>query len=399
MKYNPETAVHTATPNIGQGNPVETKALTETLEQAGFKVVAHYPKGMWVRIGSEFHIRMSADTDTTMRYAQSSSEERASLKTLPLKFELKMFVRKLLKKYPEAQLFITPQNMLGEIATEVEFNGKKFAVIMILPDSMGKLPQKKEKLTSQQKKVKYLVWNENAYQVMTNSLGLSEVQLIDPIDPLDGFTQLDAEAITKLGLPEIFEEENLALIKLSGSGGDPKLINQAISALWENSQVNSVVFPGQKRTGKKLLTEVDTNKPVKQFYGEESFYNIARNMISEEQLLLTYPSEQFKHVMVLSKNEKQTRVVWLPPRGEHEVINLANFILLAAQDGITTTILMPDKYQNDLDTALSGFGFTKNLQYQYVEPENLSKEHFNPTPTWKETLPRTSVDQAIPNFS
>lgn len=406
-KIEQETQIITATPDIGLGNPVETKAITAILEKAGFDVVAQYPKGFWVQLGSKFHIGMTASTDRTIEYAEKSEKERNSLKTKPLLFELSRFIKKMLQQYPDAEFFLTPQNMLGELATQIELHGKKFTVIMILPDAMGKLSPKRP-ATEKQHQAAYLVWNENAYQIMKNTLKLKDVQLIDMVDPLLGFPRLTKQHIEALGFREIYDRGNICVIKLSGSGGDHNLINAAISALWKNSKVRSIVFPGQEKTGKKLIARSDQRQVfgkheqptpvVKQSLDEGLFYNISREMIPGQQLFLAYPSEQFKHMMLLSKVGRHPKVVWLPPRGEHEVINLANYILLSVQQGIPATVCIPKKHHEYLEKKLENFGFSMPIHFELVDPGKLSQEHFKPVPVWRETLKRLSPTQAVKNI-
>lgn len=382
------------TPDIGQGNPTETKAVAASLEAAGLEMHTSFPRGFWVALGSRFHIAMTANTDKTIRYAQGSSSERSSWKTKPLLWELQRAVKKAKSEFPEAAFVITPQNMLAETAYS---SSSEIPIIMVLPDAMGKLNPNK-KATKVQKALPYLVWNEQAQAQMQQRLGIKNVQLIPLIDPLLGFQTITKREIQKRKFSEVLEEGNLCFIKLSGSGGDSKLINTALTALWKNSAVRSIVFPGQRSTQKKLIKKVDRRVAVKSSLDEGLFYNLSRNMIVGEQMFLTYPSEQFKHMMVLSKEGKKPSVVWLPPRGEHEVVNLAEFLFLSSQQGLTATILLPTKYHADLHRQLANFGFSQNLHYEFVTPEALSKKHFKTVPLWQEKLPRTSLPQAVKNI-
>lgn len=397
----------TATPWVGLGNPVEVAAITAELQQAGIQVDAQYPQGLMVRVGSEFHIRMTASTDRTIQYAENSVAERDSIKTKPLLWELANFIRYMLDKYPKAQFLLTPQNMLGELATEVELNGKKFTVIMVLPDGMGKLSPLRQP-TEKQKNIAYLVWNEQAYAIMKEEWNL-DVQLIQPIDPLQAFPKLDEKVAEYFKLPELFEKKNLCVIKLSGSGGDPKLVLDIIKALWENSKVESILFPGKGRTvlnlkirqwlQNHLVNPQKNDMPgVKWSLDEGAFYHVARQMDHTEQLLLTYPSEQFKHTMVLAGLGKNPRVVWLPPRGDHEVFNLAQYIYLAREQNLTTTICIPKEYQNNLQKKLDEYGCPPNMNYQMIEPEHVYKEHFFAAPRWEEKQIHLPVAQAITNI-
>lgn len=407
-KANPEmrqrVEIVSATPFIGMGNPTETAAITNELTQAGLEIVAHYPTGFMITAGSVFHTLMSASTKRTMDYAEHSTQTRESTLAKPLIFQLRLFVKSMLAKYPNAQFFLTPQNVLGEQATEVELGGRKFCVIMILPDAMGKLSPLREP-NQQQRAISYLVWNEQAYQVMKEQWRL-DVQLINLVDPLQGFPQLNQQQTEYLGLPELFEQENLCICKLSGSGGDPKLITEIIEALWKNSKIKSIVFPGKSHTGMNIalrtwlsgtwLNPKKTDTPkVKWSLDEGLFYNAARQMNHAEQLLLTYPSEQVKHSMVLSENGLQPRIVWLPPRGEHEVLNLVHYMYLTQQQNLVTTICIPSEYQDALQKKLQAYRFQANVEYRMVEPKHITKEHFYAAPVWKAKLPRVSAEDAV----
>lgn len=407
-----ETKILTETPDIGLGNPTENRAISNLLKQAGFEIIEEYPKGIWVRIGGKFHINMTQSTNETMKYLQNSANVRDSIKTKPLLWELKSAITAKLKQHPDAQFFLTPQNMMGEIATTIKINERELHVIMVLPDAMGKLsPDRKP--TSAQRKIDFLVWDRNAYEIMTTNLGLEYVQLIEPIDPLLGYTAMDNTGkpillshaeLKKRGFQEILDYENICVIKLSGSGGDPKLINTAMNSLWEKSKVRCIVFPGQKKTGNKLLKKFNRHTPITQSYDEGDFYQVARQMQPNSQMLLTYPSEQFKHVMVLSKEQRRLNVVWLPPRGDHELRNLIELIDIAHMQNELTTICVPNEYHNLLHRKLQNEGYSPNLYYNLIDPSDLEKKHFNSVPSWdkheekyKNGIIRISAQKAVQN--
>lgn len=382
------------TPNIGLGNPTETLAAAQTLRDQGVTIFTSLPRGFWVAIGSKYHISMTANTDKTMQYAQGSGSERTSWKTTLLLRELNGEVRKAIEDFPTAAFVLTPQNMMGETAHSS--SKVQIPVIMVLPDAMGKL-HPRNKPTKAQQSMAYLVWNEAAQAHMQQKLRIENVQLIPMLDPLTGYGK-QPQSELKRSHPEVFEQGNLCFIKLSGSGGDSKLINAAITALWKNSDTRSIVFPGQKSTQKRLVKKIARKTTVRSSLDEALFYNLSRNMIPGEQMYLTYPSEQFKHMMLLSQASMRPKVVWLPPRGEHEVVNLAEYMLLASQQGLLTTILLPKKHHATLHKQLANFGYSQNMHYELITPEQLSKERFHTVPAWKETAQRTPIAQAILNI-
>lgn len=401
------TEIVAATPAIGLGNPVETAAITAELQAVGLEIVAEYPAGLMVKLGGEFHIRMTSNTDRTMAYAQNSAQERESLKTKPLLWELKSFISKMLKNYPNAKFLLTPQNMLGELATTVEVNGRNFSVIMILPDAMGKLSPHREP-SEKQRKVSYLVWNKHAYEKMKDDWNL-DVQLIRPTDPLQAFPALSDEEAEVLGLPEIFKNESVCIIKLSGSGGDPQLVHNIVQALWTNSGIEPMIFPGQKRTALSIRTKQLLNQDINNLgskshpnsswsMDEGEFYRTAREMDKTRHLLLAYPSEQFKHTMVLSKKGKNPKVAWLPPRGEHEVVNLVHYLYLVREQNLSTVICIPKKHQQALQKQLEQFGFSNGVFYEMVDPDQLSAEHFRLAPSWENDEVHIPAKQAIENL-
>lgn len=402
-----EAHLHAVTPEVGLGNPTETKAFAKMLRDAGFVVTEDYPTGFWIKSAEQYHIRMTQSTDATIKYAQSSSEIRNSKAANILLKVFEQNIKAALKKHPEAQFLITPQNKYGELATEVEYKGKKFFVIMVLPDAMGKIIPG-QIITPQQKEISYLVWNQNSYHLMINELGLTDVQLIEPVDPIQGYKTLDKKHLERRGYSEVFNEEKLCVVKLAGSGGDSRVINAAISSLWKKSKVRSIVFPGQKRTSSRILKKYDRKSPtIKKSLDEGEFYNVSRNMQPDSQMMLTYPSEQLKHLMVLSKLDKPLKVVWLPPRGQHEINNLIELMLMARRQGIVTTICIPKKHHQFLHRKLNNAGFSQTLHYELVDPSHLEESHFKPVPSWQENEnfyaktanpKRVSLEQGVRNI-
>lgn len=411
--FRKSVEVVTATPAIGLGNPTETAAITQELEEAGIRVKDIYPSGAMITAGAVFHALMSSSTERTMKYAENSVATRDSKKAELLKLQLRLFIKSTLKRYPNAEFFLTPQNVLGEEATEVELNGKKFSVIIIMPDAIGKLSPHRTP-TEQQRKAQYLVWSEHAYKTLTEEHQL-DAHLIKLLDPLKGFKNLNEEQIRFLGLSEIFEKENICVFKLSGSGGDAKLITQIIEALWKNSGIESIVFPGKGHTKMEIALRQwlqghvkNRNKyntpTVKSSLDEGLYYNAARQMDHDAQLIIANPSEQIKHSLVLSELGKNPNIVWLPPRGDHEVLNLVHYMYIATDQNLLTTICIPTEYQQQLAKKLGeykttrGDSFKQNVHFQLVNPENLSKEHFQKAPNWVETMVHTPAGVAVKNI-
>lgn len=404
LQKEPEKVqIYSTTPEIGWGNRVERLAINKILKDAGFEIIGENPAGFWIDIARRVHTSSSQNVDEAIEYTKNSAQLRDSIKTKPFISSLERFIKNALKNNPGTHFFLTPQNMMGEAATRVSINGRKFTVIMVLPDAMGKLsPYRKP--TEAQRNINYLVWNRNAYEIMKSEHGLEYVQLIYPVDPQKGFQELSTHKLKELGFTEIFEQENVCVIKLSGGGGDAHFISAIIESLWNNSKVRSIVFPGQQVTQNKIIDKVKGNsRKIVKSLDEEAYYNVTAHMQPDSQMVLLQPSEQVKYMFVRSMHGQRLRVAWLPPKGDQEKISLINYILIASKQGIISTICLPQKHHDYLHGELKHAGFIQGIDYQLIEPENIKKEHFTLAPSWEAdesryTEPRLSVDQAIRNI-
>jgi hypothetical protein len=314
---------------------------------------------------------MSMSTKKTMDYAFKSEAYRSSLKALPLKWELKRAIKKAHEVYPNAICFITSQNMMAEESVGIVGD---IATIISSSDVCGKFIHE-SKPSERQQEIDYLVWNKKALDLYKNGLNLRKVHLIIPVDPKDAFEHIER---AELPFQTALTEPRLCFIKLSGSGGDPRLINSAIISLWKKSKVRSIVFPGTEKTQRRIIKEIGKNIKVGSSLDVAVFYNQTREMISNEQMLLTYPSEQVKHIAVLTRNNILPKVVWLPPRGQHEVINLS----WAIKQGFSGTICIPVEYQSQLSGRLINLGVSPS-EIEFTVPEKLSADHFRPSPIWQ----------------
>jgi hypothetical protein len=246
------------------------------------------------------------------------------------------------------------------------------------------------KPSERQRKIIYLVWNKEALDFYKNKLNLQNVHLIIPVDLKDGFKHMER---AELPFQEALDEPDLCYIKLSGSGGDPQLINSAIISLWKKSRARSIVFPGTEKTQRRIIKTVGDNYKVNSSLDAAVYYNHIRAMISNKQMLLTYPSEQLKHIIVLVQKNIFPKIVWLPPRGQHEMINLA----WAIKKGFPGTICLPEEYQGLINSRLINMGVSPS-QIEFTVPENLCAEHFKTAPAWqyeKEAVPLESIVRKI----
>ena len=388
MVRNPgqEKLVIAGTPLIGEGNIVDTRSFTAVLKGAGIPVVEFYADGPAVRLGQRYHRAMTMSTRKTMQYAVISDRVRSSFKVLPLKSALKGAVKRVSRQHPGAACFLTSQSMMAEASAAVL---GRIPTLMASSDAIGKFIRG-SRLSELHRAIAYLVWNREAFSFYREELKLDHVYLIKPVDPRAAFGPVEREELT---FRDALEEPRLCYIKLSGSGGDPALISKAICSLRKRAKVRIIVFPGTAEMERKIIRNGGNNDKVRSSLDAAVFYHMARMIIPREQMLLTYPSEQVKHVAVLSLSGIYPRVVWLPPRGQHEVISLA----WAIKQGFPGTVCLPAEYHRGLKGLLIDLGVSPS-DVEFIMPENLSAEHFRMVPPWnadREALPLEEIVSKI----
>lgn len=391
-------------PLVGHGNRTLNEAAAVELKKAGINIITQNTHGGMITLGSLKHQHIHSDSARAHEYSKNSNEIRKSPAVELLKFQLRIFMKTMLKRYPNAKFFLTTQDMIGIEATKVTLGDKEFSVIMFLPDAMGKLYPGME-LTDEHRKMAYLVWNKKAFDHIKDEMKL-DAQLVKLVDPLKGFPKLTNKQVKAMGLLEIEKKENLCIFKLSGNGGDPKLIIAMINALWKNSGIESVVFPGKAHTKMNIALrqwimgtrlnrkKIDTPK-VNSSLDEAVFYNASRKMDHDTQLMILKPSEQVLHSLVLSDSGKNPNIVWLPPTGKQEVLNLVHYIALATD---ITSICIQKEFHKDLIAQLDKFELKQNIDYQLIEPQNLAREHFIKAPNWNDTDEHIPIAQAVQNI-
>jgi len=380
---NHKNPVIAGTPLIGEGNIIDNRAILHALAKAGMPGLGFYPNGPFVKLGRDFHIRMSMSTQKTMEYARTSNTTRRSLRVTPLRWELRREIKKAKTMYPDAICFITSQSMMAEESIGIRNN---IPTIMASSDVSGKYTYD-SKVSERQKEIMYLVWNREALQLYKHELKLEHVYLIKPFDPLLAFEPIE---ISRLPFQFALDDPHVCFMKLSGSGGNPKLVNAAINSLWEKSRVKSIVFPGTEKINSKIIKTISSNVSVNTSCDASVFYHHARVIIPNEQMLLAYPSEQVKHVAILTQNNIFPNIVWLPPRGVHEADNLA----WAIKKGFSGTICIPDHYHSVLKKSLIKSGINSS-SVECVDPDNLSVEHFKPSPVFKSEEEACSLESVI----
>ncbi len=374
MKMNntsTDRLVISGAPLIGEGNIVDVNSLIATLKKDGIPGTSFFPNGLMVILARLFHTRMSMNTDITMDYAFNSDKKRSSLMVLPLKLELKRTLKRMLEGHPGAACFITSQNMIAE-----ESVGRigSIPTLMVPSDVCGKFINHFS-MSESNYKIIHLVWNREALNVYKNKFNLQNVHLINPLDPIDAFNYIER---VNLPFQNALADPNVCFIKLSGSGGDPALVNSVMLSLWGKNRVRSIVFPGLAKTQKRLLKSVGSKIKVDTSLDTGVFYNQARELISGHHMFLLYPSEQVKHISILAHKNIFPKIAWLPPRGEHEVINLS----WAIKKGFSGTICIPAEFHGRLKNKLTGLGISPS-EIEFVVPDKLSAEHFRQSPVWR----------------
>ncbi len=370
-------------PLIGEGNIIDNKAILKILAGAGIPGHGFYPNGLFVRFGARFHCNMSMSIKKTMDYALNSDKHRSALMVQPLKWELRKAIKRAIALYPDSLCFISSQNMMAEESIDICGD---IPTCMASSDVFGKY-NTDSVLSDRHRDITYLVWNREALDVYKNDLKLENVQLIKPFDPILAFEPIETSA---LPFQFALDEPHVCFIKLSGSGGDPGLVNEAVNSLWEKNRIKSIVFPGTEKAKREIIETGRSHVQVQTSLDASHYYHHAREIISNEHMMLTYPSEQVKHIAILTQNNIFPKVVWLPPRGVHEVENLA----WAIKKGYSGSICIPSGYHGVLERRLIHSGINPSA-IECIEPENVSADHFKVSPLFESEKEAPALDTAI----
>lgn len=378
-----DTMVISGAPLIGEGNIIDSKAVIARLARCNIPVRGFYPNGPFVHLARMFHIRMTMSMANTMEYTKKSTEKRSSLFVSPLRWELRRAIARQHKLYPDAGCFITSQDMMAEESVGRIGNA---STIMISSDVNGKFSHQ-SKLSPKHKQIHYLLWNREAVDFFKGELKLENTHHIEPLDPIEA---CDTSNQKVLPFYEELEEPNLCFIKLSGSGGAPALVSAAITSLLQKSGTRCIVFPGTEKTLRSLEYNLGDNNHIKMSLDPSRYYIHTRHMISHNHMLLTYPSEQVKHIAILTQQGVYPKIAWLPPRGNHELLNLC----WAIKKNFSATVCIPRAYQNQLrgrliDTAVNP------AAVELIDPAELTAEHFKPSPQWQPDFRGERIEKVV----
>lgn len=383
---------------VGAGNNTEAHAAGILLSLSGIQTTTNIIGGADIKIAQRKHLKVSNSTAASMEYTANSMQlrESASAKL----FQLGLFARAFteLLSHPEAEFWLTPQNMFARQLVNaynaqslLQMRRTSTSIFTLCPDAYGKYTLSSLKAHPSEFESTHLTWNQQGYFFIHEELGLP-AELIEPIDPVVALPPLSRAEFQEIkALPQ-------TVLKVSGgSGGDPALINTIAAALWKNSGEQLMVYSGSKKTDAALKRTVDTGYTLQSSIPQELFYYHSRTF-TDETLLLIQPSEMVKYLAVLASLPEPIlpKVVLLPTRGEHEAMNIVAMIDWHNAHGIRPMICLQPEYRQILrDFFMKYRGFRENGHYQFVSPENLTKQHFQPTPHWRKPSSALTIGQAV----
>lgn len=347
-----------AAPDIGSGNLVECIAARENLRQQGhdqYEPKISILKSGLIKIGSRWHQTMSTDTLKSLNYCNGNT--RNGLLGWTITQDMTILALKELKNIGNCAGFVTPQDMM---AKGVFLNmGDSIPIVQLYPDVQGKFNSEAQ----HNKGLLHFVWNREAYQLISETVGEEIVYLIEPLNPFDAFRK---EKVEKEGLPT----GKLCIIKLSGSGGDEKLINQLIQSL--QHRLEPITFTGTDKTAKKIIS----NGPV--FSDNDPLlYHLVQDLRNGD-VFITNPSEQIKVIANFTNNGQHPYILLLPPRGIHEVNN----IKWAIEKGLASTICVPEVHKDQLSIILQNAGINQNA-FTLVDPGEVTIDRMHQPNRWE----------------
>ena len=394
-------AIQAIVPNVGGGNTVETLAASNWLNKNAVLSEARLINTPDIWLAQQAQTKISESTGMAMQYTARSAEMRSSFMAQAFQLGLLVHAQLALLRHPETKKWLTPQNMLAIQLSRVVYwreifkqNNDPAMVFTLCPDPYGKHTFSSLETHPLQHESVHLIWNKDGYTYLHDELGLP-AQLIHPIDPIHAFPQAPDQ--TKLPEQERLRNEAVCIISVSKSGGDAKLLNTIISALWNNSRVRSAVYAGNSRTEAKLEKNVASHYSVQSSIDQGKFYHQTHS-IPNHTLLLLQPSEMAKYLAVLASLPKPVlpQVAWLPSRGEHELMSMLAVIDWHSGSGIIPTICLDVEYQQLVKDKLQAFkGLRAGVQYRFVTPQRLSAYDFQPTPPWKAPAQARDISEIL----
>jgi len=316
---------------VGDGNPFAQKAAELQLRQHGQSTYTIVVNNPLVKMAAFVHQRITHDQKLRAKYEQSYDAARANPLTQLIGLLALLQISRVVEQRHSGTLILTQELPLTayQALHDLKFTSAIAAlanlrqIFLLIPDVEAKstavtgINQVKGKLP-----IQALVWNKQA----SDALRENNVphQLIAPwllVKPVE--------------FPTLGQTKPRAVVKPSGSGIDPQHFG-AIPAL---VQQHSSYLHGFDIFTRQGSTQYDRHSN-QQLDWRNCFSNLADVYIAILQtnpaLLISYPSEMMQLVAQAYLAGYQGEHVSLPPRGEHEHINLA----FATALGITREITL-----------------------------------------------------------
>jgi hypothetical protein len=304
-------------PAVGAGNGYW--ALRRATQLGGKYLSLRFSAG--VVVAGLFHRYMTASADRSIEYAEDGSLRES----LPAMFFAWEMAKLTVLQVPRGSTVVTPQDLL---ATALVKQIGSEHVILDLPDAMGKIETFPKRYDVWPKKV--WVWNREAWVRWVEVLGEKKVKLAKMPNLVTKSGSWTGEKI----------DLNAVVLKLSGSGGD-----------------------------KSVLDAIASNLPIKTFRGFDDNYKYLLHRMNGRRLI-TFPNEHVAILAQMAQKRIHPWVVFLYPRGRHEVDNLRWAIRHGLAHTICVSRHLQERVRALLGESVSGF------YYKLVRPEELSAGDF-----------------------
>ena len=105
---------------------------------------------------------------------------------------------------------------------------------------------------------------------------------------------------------------------------------------------------------------------------------------------MCYPSEQVLNVAILTSKGIFPKVIFLPPRGKHELNNLKRAVEL----GISSTMCVPQEHTSKVTSLLINNEFNLK-EITMVTPNNITPSHGDKPNQWNPSPLAIPIYQAV----
>lgn len=329
---SPEYSVGSV-PSIGHGNP---GALFSHKELTKRELGHDYPYYLAIphiasKIGAKLHILMTVSERLRQMYARSEEVRNSSFANLygAFLFWNVMSIISDIPEYSEAiygNWNVVQEHMLAGASQEqlLRLHFKK--IQLLIPDVRPK--ESALATASKHPQIEMVTWNKQTYDNLA----------------ADGYTIVYKAPTLVQGLTSQEYYENIAepnrgidiVMKSSGSGMPPEMRDVILAALrqqnltWEYHHPHGVI--GSYGSREFSLKNNNTEKLLQRFY---------ESLGGKTKILICYPSEMAQAITELyQRGCTQMQVLLLPPRGQHEVINLQYLWDTYGSIGLITGVLV-----------------------------------------------------------